>query len=438
MTITENKILSIVKEHKKGKSIGIPSICSANDYVIKAALRFAAEKNTSVLIESTSNQVDQFGGYTGLTPKDFKNNVYKLASEINFPSENIILGGDHLGPNVWQNESSESALKKAEDQIAAYVKAGYTKIHLDTSMKCADDGNLDEPLETEKVAERAAKLCKVAEKTFQENNNNGEHPVYIIGSDVPPPGGAKIGHNQIRITTPEEVQKTIELTKEKFEQEDLHDAWGRVIAVVVQPGVEFGDEEVFEYEHGKAVRLINKIKKFENIAYEAHSTDYQLKEDLRQMVKDHFVILKVGPWLTYAMREAIFLLALIEEELLVKKKEFIISNLIQTLDATMINFPKYWQKYYKGSESDIYLARKYSYSDRIRYYWTNDNVKRSLQILIENLKRIRIPDTLLSNYMPEEYEAIRLGYITNDPEEFIYRRIRKVLEIYHYATNGEV
>ncbi|MDZ7765913.1 MAG: class II D-tagatose-bisphosphate aldolase, non-catalytic subunit [Melioribacteraceae bacterium] len=148
------------------------------------------KKNTSVLIESTSNQVDQFGGYTGLTPEDFKNNVFQLARKMNFPSENIILGGDHLGPNVWQNENSESALKKAEDQIAAYIKAGYTKIHLDTSMKCADDGNLDEPLETEVVAERAVRLCKVAEKTFQENNN-GEQPVYIIGSDVPPPGGAK-------------------------------------------------------------------------------------------------------------------------------------------------------------------------------------------------------------------------------------------------------
>ncbi len=437
MTITENKILSVVKEHKKGRSIGIPSICSANDYVIKAALRFAAEKNTSVLIESTSNQVDQFGGYTGLTPEDFKSNVYQLAREVNFPSENIILGGDHLGPNVWQSEDSESALKKAEDQITAYLKAGYTKIHLDTSMKCADDGNFDEPLETEKVAERAARLCKVAEKTFQENSN-GEQPVYIIGSDVPPPGGAKLGHNQIKITTPEEVQKTIDLTKEKFEKEGLQDAWQRVIAVVVQPGVEFSDEEVFEYKHDKAENLINKIREFDNIVYEAHSTDYQLKTDLKQMVKDHFVILKVGPWLTYAMREAIFILAIIEEELLAKKKEFIISNLIQILDAAMIDSPKYWQKYFKGSESDIYLARKYSYSDRIRYYWTNENVKRSLQVLIENLKKIRIPNTLLSNYLPEEYEAIRLGKITNDPEEFIYRRIRKVLKIYHYATNGEV
>ncbi|MDZ7765914.1 MAG: class II D-tagatose-bisphosphate aldolase, non-catalytic subunit [Melioribacteraceae bacterium] len=143
------------------------------------------------------------------------------------------------------------------------------------------------------------------------------------------------------MTTPEEVQKTIELTKEKFEREGLQEAWQRVIAVVVQPGVEFGDEEVFEYEQGKALKLINKIKEFDNIAYEAHLTDYQLKKDLRQMVKDHFAILKVGPWLTHAMREAIFLLAIIEEELLAKKKEFVISEIrIQTLDATMIDSPE--------------------------------------------------------------------------------------------------
>ena len=435
--MTDNKILDVIKQNKNGKNIGIPSICSANEYVIKAALKFAAEKNSHVLIESTSNQVDQFGGYTGLTPNDFRRIVFELAAEINFPAENVILGGDHLGPNVWQNESSVTALIKAEDQIAAYVKAGYTKIHLDTSMKCADDGNLDEPLDTEIVAKRAARLCEVAEKAFKEGNGDVS-PVYIIGSDVPPPGGAKINHNEIRITTPQEVERTIDITKQKFMEKGLSDAWGRVIAVVVQPGVEFGDEEVIEYKREKALGLIEKIKEYDNIAYEAHSTDYQLKEDLRKMVKDHFAILKVGPWLTYAMREAILILASMEEELLLRKKDYVLSNLMRKLDAAMFDAPGYWKKYYKGEEADIYLAKKYSYSDRVRYYWTNENVSSSLHLMIDNLRKNKIPATLLSNYMPEEYEDVRKGVIKNDPEELIYRRIRKVLDIYHYATNGEV
>ena len=62
--------------------------------------------------------------------------------------------------------------------------------------------------------------------------------------------------------------------------------------------------------------LKKTIEKYDQFVYEAHSTDYQRKETLRQMVKDHFVILKVGPALTFAMREALFSLDFIEKELL--------------------------------------------------------------------------------------------------------------------------
>ena len=52
------------------------------------------------------------------------------------------------------------------------------------------------------------------------------------------------------------------------------------------------------------------------MVYEAHSTDYQSPAALAQMVKDHFAILKVGPWLTFAFREVILALGTIEREML--------------------------------------------------------------------------------------------------------------------------
>ena len=53
-------------------------------------------------------------------------------------------------------------MSNAEVLIAAYVEAGYTKIHLDCSMSCADD---PEVLADEVVASRTARLLRVAEDT---------------------------------------------------------------------------------------------------------------------------------------------------------------------------------------------------------------------------------------------------------------------------------
>lgn len=150
----------IVAAQKHGEARGVASVCSAHPIVIRESLKLFERP----LIEATCNQVNQFGGYTGMTPKDFVNYVRGIAEEINFPFEGIILGGDHLGPNVWQNEPAESAMQKSEEMIRQYVEAGFTKIHLDCSMKLADDpaGMLN----VEVIARRAARLAKVAEQSL--------------------------------------------------------------------------------------------------------------------------------------------------------------------------------------------------------------------------------------------------------------------------------
>jgi len=438
MIVLENKILQLINYHKTGKTVGITSVCSANYYVIKAAIINAKKNNQILLIESTSNQVDQFGGYTGLTPAQFKESVFILANQLNFSEENIILGGDHLGPNRWQNDVSSSAVRKAQDQISAYVTAGFTKIHLDASMKCSDDGVQDKPLAPEIIAERNAILCKSSEAAIYKSGSDVDLPVYIIGTDVPLPGGAKEHHTDIRITKPEEVEETIRLTEKAFKKYELQEAWERVIGIVVQPGVEFGDSEVFDYDGKKSAPLVKLIENYPSLVYEAHSTDYQKKELLRQMVEDHFAILKVGPWLTYAFREAVFALAVIEKETLSNKKRIFLSNLLEILDQRMLELPKYWEKYYTFAEEDNKLKRKFSYSDRIRYYWSDKKVEESLGRLLNNLTENKIPLTLISQYLPEEYKTIREGIISENPEELILHKISSVLEIYNYATSGGV
>ncbi len=413
---------------------GITSVCSANRYVLKAAMLFDKESNNKVLIESTSNQVDQFGGYTGMTPSDFIEYVKEIAEEVHFPIERIIFGGDHLGPNVWQKEDAESAMKKAEDQIRAYVSAGFRKIHLDTSFSLADDDK-SKPLAPSIITERAARLCKVAEDTSTSLNDKSEKPVYVIGTEVPIPGGAQEEEESVTVTTPEDLQETIELSKKAFYNLGLEEAWERVIAVVVQPGVEFSDTQVFSYNRNDAIKIKSKIEEYSNLLLEAHSTDYQSVKGLSEMVEDHFGILKVGPWLTYAYREALFALAEIERELIDSEKS---SNFRNEIDKVMIESPKYWENHYHGTKKEVELARSFSYSDRIRYYWTNEKVIEIVNKLMNNLSEVEIPNTLISQYLPTQYNLIMEGKIKSNPESLIISKISEVIQIYSSACGGNI
>ncbi|ECE9764430.1 tagatose-bisphosphate aldolase, partial [Salmonella enterica subsp. enterica serovar Typhimurium] len=170
----------IIARHKAGEHLGICSVCSAHPLVIESALLFDLNTDNKVLIEATSNQVNQFGGYTGMKPADFRDFVYGIAQEVGFPRERLILGGDHLGPNCWQNEPAAAAMEKSVELIKAYVAAGFSKIHLDASMSCADDPT---PLDPMVVARRAAVLCKAAEGTANEEQKC--HLTYVIGTEVP-------------------------------------------------------------------------------------------------------------------------------------------------------------------------------------------------------------------------------------------------------------
>ena len=78
---------------------GITSVCSAHPLVIEAALRRGVIEDAAVLIEATCNQVNQEGGYTGMTPSGFRRFVEEIAEQVGFDGRRLIFGGDHLGPN---------------------------------------------------------------------------------------------------------------------------------------------------------------------------------------------------------------------------------------------------------------------------------------------------------------------------------------------------
>ena len=127
-------LAKIPQAFHNGWPIGITSACSAHPIVIEAALQLAHETGRIALIEATCNQVNQDGGYTGMTPADFRSHVETLAKKVGIAPASIVLGGDHLGPNPWKHLPAVEAMSKAEGMIAAFARAGFTKLHLDTSM----------------------------------------------------------------------------------------------------------------------------------------------------------------------------------------------------------------------------------------------------------------------------------------------------------------
>ncbi|GAA0108787.1 class II D-tagatose-bisphosphate aldolase, non-catalytic subunit [Clostridium tertium] len=432
----------IVKRYKSGENVGIFSVCCSNQYVIEAAMQKLLNKNISLLVEATANQVDQFGGYTGMKPKEYVKYIYSIADKVGFPKERIILGGDHLGPLTWRTINPREAMENAKNLIREYVLAGFSKIHIDTSMPLNGDFE-NEIFDDSLIANRASVLCKVAEEAYlelKEKNDEAMHPVYIIGSEVPIPGGAQVEEEEAgpKVTSVKGFKNTVETFKKAFESFGVGDAWQYVIGVVVQPGVEFSSDYVWEYNREEAKDLIDELKNYPQLIFEAHSTDYQTPRALKEMVEDGFIILKVGPALTFGFREGIFALNHIENELLKYDENVELSNFIEVLDFSMIKNPKDWVHHYSGTGEKIKLERKYSLSDRARYYMPKDEVNFALEKLMNNLEGIEIPMTIISQFMHEQYKKVREGVLKPIAKELLKDRIGEYLDDYVYAVeNGE-
>ena len=422
-------LLNLVRRHKAGEPVGIHAVCSAHPLVIEAAMEVAVGRSQPVLIEATSNQVNQDGGYTGMTPAAFRDFVYGIADRTGLARERILLGGDHLGPNAWQSQPAEAAMAKAEVLIDQYVTAGFRKIHLDCSMSCAGD---PVPLPDAVVAERAARLCVVAERAWSVTG--GEAPVYVVGTEVPVPGGAHEDLEELSVTTPGAAALTIKVHRLAFAAAGLEAAWPRVIGLVVQPGVEFDHHKVIDYQPQQAVALSRFIEGEPTLVYEAHSTDYQTPANLAALVAGHFAILKVGPGLTFALRETLWALADIEEQMAADGKG---SDFKNTVLEVMRAEPEYWRKYYgDGDPVRARFDQQFSLSDRIRYYWPHPAIQAAQARLLANLERETPPLTLLSQYLPVQYEAVREGRVRNLPADLLKEGVAKVLRQYMDACAG--
>jgi D-tagatose-1,6-bisphosphate aldolase subunit GatZ/KbaZ len=213
-------LLKLAEGRRLDRPFGIASVCSAHPTVLRAAIRRAKRNDKPVLIEATCNQVNHLGGYTGMMPADFRAFVEAICAEEGLDVGQVILGGDHLGPNPWRGEEPMAAMAKAEAMVEAYVAAGFGKLHLDTSMACAGEAAA---LSESVIAERAARLCAVAEATVARLGL--PKPLYVLGTEVPVPGGADHVLDQVEPTRPDAAEATIADHAKIFEKAGLADAF---------------------------------------------------------------------------------------------------------------------------------------------------------------------------------------------------------------------
>lgn len=426
--MSQNPLLDIAKWKDRTGPRGIPSICSAHPLVIEASMLHALKDGNYLLIEATCNQVNQDGGYTGMTPADFRTFVEKIAANTGFPLEKLILGGDHLGPNPWKNLAASEAMEKARVMIAAFAKAGFTKLHLDTSMGCAGE---PVALPDAITAERAANLAAVAEAAI--SGDNGIKPVYIIGTEVPIPGGAMEELETLEVTSPQAALETVNIHRQAFIDAGVEEAFSRAIGAVVQPGVEFGNHNVIPYVSEAARDLSATLADMPGFVFEAHSTDYQTQEALSSLVNDGFAILKVGPGLTFALREAFYGLDRIAAFLFPGQRK---ESLIEVIERVLTADPNNWEKYYHGTADEQRLQRHFSYSDRIRYYWPNPEITSAINALFALLDGVEIPETLISQYLQGSYERVRDGKVRPYAHDLSIAAVDAVLDIYFKACRS--
>ena len=415
-------LYEVIARNRAGEPAAVPSVCSAHPEILTSALHLARDLERPLIIEATSNQVNQFGGYTGMRAADFMAFVNKLISTSGIDPTTVVLGGDHLGPQVWNREPAEQAMDKAKCLVAEYSTAGIQKIHLDCSEGCAGEAA---QVSDELAAARAAELAVVCRNASE----NPQELVFVVGTEVPPPGGVRMDDNgNLVATTPQNATKTINAHRAAFEAQGAADLWGQVAGLVVQPGVEFSFDEVHQLPLGRDPGLRSVMMDHPHLCLEAHSTDYQPPDVYPRLAELGFAFQKVGPALTYAWRRALYALDHLRSILQPGS-----TSLPQVVESAMRKNPVFWRDHYPASGAEV--AWHFGLSDRIRYYWTDSAVAGAVTGLLDELATANLPDHVyLEVFEPAVLaQSARLG--ESRPLALARAQVQQSLAPYFFGAN---
>ncbi|MFM7335742.1 MAG: class II D-tagatose-bisphosphate aldolase non-catalytic subunit [Tabrizicola sp.] len=409
----------IIAQNRAGEAIAIPSVCTAHPDALEASLTLAETLDQPIVVEATSNQVNQDGGYSGLKPADFISFVRKIAEQSHVTHERILFGGDHLGPQAWRKLPAENAMAKAHQMVADYAAAGFTKIHLDCSEGCAGE---PAQLPDEITATRSAALAATALKHAPDPSDL----LFVIGTEVPPPGGARTDdHGDIPPTTPDSAKATLAAHRDAFQAAKI--PLDLIGGLVVQPGVEFSPMEVHHLPLAREPHLLDALADWPKVCFEAHSTDYQQPEAYPRLAQLGFAFQKVGPALTFAWREALYALDAIRAQ----NGWATGPSLPDVMEDVMLVNPTYWQAHIHGS--DQRLQRHFGLADRIRYYWPDPKAQQAVNRLLSDLADKRLPDPVLQAHFRAEEVATARKSRHSLPRALALARVQTALRPYFFT-----
>lgn len=411
----------IIALNRAGTAVAIPSVCTAHPDALLASLTLAQTLDQPIVVEATSNQVNQDGGYTGLRPADFISFVKDIASRAGVSHDRILFGGDHLGPQAWRKLPAAQALEKAHVMVAEYAAAGFTKIHLDCSEGCAGEpAQLSDSL----TATRSAALAATA----LSHAPDPAKILFVIGTEVPPPGGARADdHGDIPPTMPQSARATLDAHRQAFTALGL--PLDQIGGLVVQPGVEFSPMDVHHLPLGRDPHLLDALTDWPGVCLEAHSTDYQHAEAYPRLAELGFAFQKVGPALTFAWREALYALDAIRAQNGWANGP----TLADSMEQVMLAQPEYWQGHSHGATADPRTERHFGLADRIRYYWPVPAAQRAVEGLFADLGDKRLPDPLLSaHFSRAEIASARASHYPL-PRALALARVQTALRPYFFT-----
>lgn len=409
----------IIALNRAGEPVAIPSVCTAHPAALEASLTLAEQLDQPIVVEATSNQVNQDGGYTGLEPSEFICFVKEISDNAHVKHERILFGGDHLGPQAWRKLPADDAMRKAHRMVADYAAAGFTKIHLDCSEGCAGESA---QIPDEITATRSAALAATALKHAPDPTKL----LFVIGTEVPPPGGARTDdHGDIPPTTPQSAKATLEAHRQAFSAANI--PLDLIGGLVVQPGVEFSPMEVHHLPLTRDPGLLAALSDWPGTCLEAHSTDYQHPQAYPRLAELGFAFQKVGPALTFAWREALYALDTIRAQ----NGWATGPSLPDVMEEVMLANPIYWQAHIHGP--DQRLQRHFGLADRIRYYWPDPRAQQAVDRLLSDLQDKRLPDPLLRAHFRDAEIAIARSSPYPLPRALALARVQTALRPYFFT-----
>ncbi|MCD6577344.1 MAG: class II D-tagatose-bisphosphate aldolase, non-catalytic subunit [Anaerolineaceae bacterium] len=424
-------LMDIVEANRRGEKKGIYAVESQNPTVQEAYLRQALSNGSPALFEISADRLDLRGQNGRIHPDDFIGKVKRVAVKVGYPRDRLFFSVHGVSPSLCQGESIESTLRKTRAFISSIIHSGFNILEICAGIPLKEDpeGQLLPP---EAITAREAEFYQAAEDAAASLPDE-KKPLYVLGVH-PEQGMIEDKRNRAH-------KKDVEIRFDQFSQTarsaGLPEIEGRLLAVRVFLGPGYDSERVIPYDLSLLEELGECAHEGKPVMLEALKTDYQPQSVLDQLVEKHFALLSVGLELTYTMREALFSMAVMENETMIGKPGVYMSNFIIELDRAMLSAPQHWQKYYTGNGFEQLIARKYSLYDRSRFFLENKDVRKMKKRLFDNLEKYPVPLTVLRQFMPRQYERVAAGELENKPNALMMDAVGYALKRYSRACGWE-